>query len=48
MASVPQERAENRGATARRLLAELRPYGGQLALGLFLVVVGALSQAGLT
>ncbi|HZA44966.1 MAG TPA: ABC transporter ATP-binding protein [Rubrobacter sp.] len=46
IASVPQERAENRGTTARRLISELRPYGGQLALGLFLVVVGALSQAG--
>ena len=46
MARVPQERAEKRGDTARRLLAELGPYGGQLALGLFLVVIGALSQAG--
>ena len=46
IASVPQERAENRGTTARRLISELRPYGGQLALGLLLVVVGALSQAG--
>jgi ATP-binding cassette subfamily B protein/subfamily B ATP-binding cassette protein MsbA len=46
LASVPQERAEKRGDTARRLLAELGPYGGQLALGLFLVVIGALSQAG--
>ena len=46
MASVPQERAENRGATARRLLGELKPYAGQLALGLLLVVVGAISQAG--
>ena len=46
IASVPQERAEDRGATARRLISELRPYGGQLTVGLFLVVVGALSQAG--
>ena len=46
IASVPQERAEDRGATARRLFSELRPYGGQLTVGLFLVVVGALSQAG--
>ncbi|MGH3148889.1 MAG: ABC transporter ATP-binding protein [Rubrobacter sp.] len=46
MASVPQERAENRGATARRLVSELGPYRGQLALGLFLVVIGSLSQAG--
>ncbi len=46
MAKTPQERAEDRGGTARRLISELRPYGGQLALGLFLVVIGALSQAG--
>jgi ATP-binding cassette subfamily B protein/subfamily B ATP-binding cassette protein MsbA len=46
IARTPQERAENRGATARRLVSELGPYGGQLALGLFLVVIGALSQAG--
>ncbi len=46
IAKTPQERAEDRGTTARRLLAELGPYGGQLALGLFLVVIGALSQAG--
>ncbi len=46
IAKAPQERAEKRGDTARRLVAELGPYGGQLALGLFLVVIGALSQAG--
>jgi ATP-binding cassette, subfamily B, multidrug efflux pump len=46
MARAPQERAENKGATARRLLGELRPFGRSLALALVLVVVGALSQAG--
>ena len=46
IARTPQERAENRGETARRLLGELRPYRGSLALALVLVVIGALSQAG--
>src|SRR3712207_7953845 len=46
MTRAPQERAENRGATARRLLGELRPYGRSLALALVYVAVGALSQAG--
>jgi ATP-binding cassette subfamily B protein/subfamily B ATP-binding cassette protein MsbA len=46
IASAPQERAENRGATARRLLGELRPYGRSLVLVLVLVVIGALGQAG--
>ena len=46
IARVSQEQAENRNATARRLLGELRPYGRQLILALVLVVLGALSQAG--
>jgi ATP-binding cassette subfamily B multidrug efflux pump len=46
IARTPQERAENRGTTARRLLGELRPYGRSLLLAFALVVVGALSQAG--
>ncbi|HEY6674633.1 MAG TPA: ABC transporter ATP-binding protein [Rubrobacteraceae bacterium] len=46
LARAPQERAENRGATARRLLGELRPYSRSLLLAFALVVVGALSQAG--
>jgi ATP-binding cassette subfamily B multidrug efflux pump len=46
IARTPQERAENRGETARRLLGELRPYRRSLALALVLVVIGALSQAG--
>jgi ATP-binding cassette subfamily B protein/subfamily B ATP-binding cassette protein MsbA len=43
---VPQERAGDRGATARRLLGELRPYSGKLVLVLGLVVLGAMTQAG--
>ena len=46
IARAPQERAENKGTTARRLLGELRPYSRRLALALVLVVIGALSQAG--
>ncbi|MFL6009055.1 MAG: ABC transporter ATP-binding protein [Rubrobacteraceae bacterium] len=46
LARAPQERAENRGATARRLLGELRLYSRSLLLAFALVVVGALSQAG--
>ena len=46
IARGPREQAENRTATARRLLGELRPYGRQLVLALVLVVLGALSQAG--
>ena len=46
VARAPQERAENRRATALRLVGELRPYGRRLSLALVLVAVGALSQAG--
>jgi ATP-binding cassette, subfamily B, multidrug efflux pump len=46
IARAPQKRAENRRATARRLVGELRPYGRRLSLALVLVAVGALSQAG--
>jgi ATP-binding cassette subfamily B multidrug efflux pump len=46
IAGTPQERAQNRGATARRLLSELKPHKRQLILVLCLVVLGALSQAG--
>jgi ATP-binding cassette subfamily B multidrug efflux pump len=45
MARAPQERAENRGATARRLIGELRPYGRTLILAFIFVAVGALTQA---
>ena len=43
---MPQERAGDRGASARRLLGELRPYSGKLVLVLGLVVLGAAAQAG--
>ena len=46
MVRVPQERAEDRSATTRRLLGELRPYGGKLVIVLCLVVLGAVAQAG--
>ncbi|MFL6057839.1 MAG: ABC transporter ATP-binding protein [Rubrobacteraceae bacterium] len=46
LARAPQERAENRSATVRRLLGELRSYSRSLLLAFVLVVVGALSQAG--
>ena len=46
IARTPREKAENKGATARRLLGELRPYGRQLVLALVLVVLGAAAQAG--
>jgi ATP-binding cassette subfamily B protein/subfamily B ATP-binding cassette protein MsbA len=46
MARAPQERAEDRSTTARRLLGELRPHRRQLALSLLLVALSALSQAG--
>ena len=46
IARTPREKAENKGATTRRLLGELRPYGRQLVLALVLVVLGAGAQAG--
>jgi ATP-binding cassette subfamily B multidrug efflux pump len=46
IARASREKAENRGATARRLLSELGPYKGGLVLALVLVVVGAATQAG--
>jgi ATP-binding cassette, subfamily B, multidrug efflux pump len=46
IARTPHERAENKGATARRLLGELRPYNRSLVLALVLVTLSALSQAG--
>src|SRR5918994_1169734 len=46
IARAPQERAEDRSTTARRLLGELRPYSRQLAQGLVLVALSAVSQAG--
>jgi ATP-binding cassette subfamily B multidrug efflux pump len=46
IARTPQEHAENKGVTARRLLGELRPYSRSLVLALVLVALSALSQAG--
>ncbi len=46
IARAPQERAADRGATARRLLGELRPYSRSLSLALVLVAASSLSQAG--
>ena len=46
IARTPQERAEDKGATARQLLGELRPYSRSLALALVLIALSALSQAG--
>ena len=46
IARAAQERAGNRGAVARRLVAELRPYKRRLALAMVFVVMGALAQAG--
>ena len=46
IAGASREKAENRGATARRLLSELGPYKGGLVLALVLVVAGAAAQAG--
>jgi ATP-binding cassette subfamily B protein/subfamily B ATP-binding cassette protein MsbA len=46
MANAPQERAQDRGATLRRLLAELRPYRRRVLLTFGLIVVSAAAQAG--
>ncbi len=46
IAKAPQERAEDKGTTARRLLFEFRPYGRRLVLVFALVVLGAAAQAG--
>ena len=46
IAGTSREKAENRGATARRLLSELGPYKRGLMLALGLVALGAGAQAG--
>ena len=46
IAEAPQEKAADRGATARRLLSELAPYKRAMLVVLVLVVLGAISQAG--
>ncbi|MDP8952587.1 MAG: ABC transporter ATP-binding protein/permease [Actinomycetota bacterium] len=45
IARAPQERAENKGATTRRLLSELGPHRRGLGFAFVLVVLGALAQA---
>jgi ATP-binding cassette subfamily B protein/subfamily B ATP-binding cassette protein MsbA len=44
MAEVEDQRANNRGAVARRLLGELWPHRGTLAVALALIGVSALAQ----
>jgi len=46
VAELPQERAEQRGAVARRLLGYLRPYWRRLLAILVLVVSSNVSGAG--
>ncbi|QIN79289.1 ATP-binding cassette domain-containing protein [Rubrobacter marinus] len=46
IAGASRERAGDRGATLRRLLSELGPHGGELALAFVLIVIGAGAQAG--
>jgi ATP-binding cassette subfamily B protein/subfamily B ATP-binding cassette protein MsbA len=46
IAGLPTEHAANRGATARRLIGELKPYPRQLLVILVFIVLGAVAQAG--
>jgi ATP-binding cassette subfamily B multidrug efflux pump len=46
IARASGETAQDRGAVARRLLAEVKPYKRQLGIALALVILGALTQAG--
>ncbi|HYO59791.1 ABC transporter ATP-binding protein, partial [Archangium sp.] len=45
MAELEVQRAANRGAVARRLLAELRPHRGTLLVASVFILVSALAQA---
>ena len=45
LAQMENEGAQNRGATAKRLIGEFKPYGSSLWLVIALVVLGAISQA---
>jgi ATP-binding cassette, subfamily B, multidrug efflux pump len=45
MAQMENERAINRGATAKRLIGEFKPFGKSLWLVGGLVILGAISQA---
>ncbi|MDW8395997.1 MAG: ABC transporter ATP-binding protein [Anaerolineae bacterium] len=42
---MPEERARNRAATARRLLAYVAPYKREVALALALVILASVTQA---
>src|SRR5688572_5459537 len=44
IARASQERAEDRGAIARRLIGELGPHKRRLAYAFVFVVIGALAQ----
>ena len=46
IAGASREKAGDRGATLRRLLSELGPHRGELALAFVLIVIGAGAQAG--
>ncbi len=45
MAQMENERAQNRGATAKRLIGEFKPFGSSLWAIAGFVILGALSQA---
>ncbi len=44
-AETAEERARNRGATARRLVGEMAPYRARILIGFGFVVLGAVAQA---
>ncbi len=46
MANTPQEQAQQKGATARRLIGELAPFKRQLIIAFGLIVLSAIAQAG--
>src|SRR5437588_7646645 len=45
VADRAEERARNRGATARRLVGETAPYRARILIGFGFIVVGAAAQA---
>jgi ATP-binding cassette subfamily B protein/subfamily B ATP-binding cassette protein MsbA len=45
MATQDKKRAQNRGAVARRLVGELRPYRGVVAVAFVFIVLNAVGQA---
>jgi ATP-binding cassette subfamily B protein/subfamily B ATP-binding cassette protein MsbA len=44
--NTPQEQAQQKGATARRLIGELAPFKRQLVVAFGLIVLSAIAQAG--